>query len=61
MRALRDDAQVGADGQVTQMDNSVADKNKGRWMRSLKKWGAAATMQLSCGLNTRGVKLREKT
>lgn len=40
MRALRDDAQVGADGQVTQMDDSVADKNKGRWMRSQEKGGS---------------------
>lgn len=46
----RDDAQVGADGQVTQMDDSVTDKNKGRWMRSQKKGGAAATTQLSAGL-----------
>lgn len=43
-------AQVGADGQVTQMDDSVADKNKGRWMRSQKKGGAEATTQLNCGL-----------
>lgn len=40
MRAQRDDAQVGADRQVTQMDDSVADKNKGRWMRSQKKRGS---------------------